>query len=338
MKKRKLILPVILLGLFAFYGVNLDTFTNFLEPTKQITNTLIQDQGDIQVYFCPQEECETQLVQFIDQAETSVHCAFFEVDLDKVRNKLLEKEKDLEVKVITDNDYLYEFNHSFVRTDTWGLMHNKFCIIDNKRISTGSMNPTNNGANKNNNNLLLINSPVLAQNYEKEFQEMWEGTYKKGNKTANPKIKLNDISIHNYFCPEDDCANKVKDELKLAKTSIHFMTFSFTHEGIANIILLKSLENFTIQGVMEARQVTKYSQFERLTKAKIDVIKDNNPQNMHHKVFIIDEETVITGSFNPTNNGNKGNDENILIIKDKEIANKFMEEFKKLRKKKDLIN
>ena len=51
---------------------------------------------------------------------------------------------------------------------------------------------------------------------------------------------------------------------------------------------------------------------------------------MHHKVFIIDQETVITGSFNPTNAGDSKNDENILIIKDKGIAKQFKEEFDKV--------
>lgn len=53
---------------------------------------------------------------------------------------------------------------------------------------------------------------------------------------------------------------------------------------------------------------------------------------MHHKVFIIDGKTVVTGSFNPTAGGNTRNDENILIIEDEEIAELFLEEFDKVRK------
>ena len=86
--------------------------------------SLVQDQGDIELYFCPQDDCEQELTDFIDSAQESIHCAFFEVDLDKVRNKLLEKQKYLDVKVITDQDYLYEFDHDFVKVDSWGLMHN----------------------------------------------------------------------------------------------------------------------------------------------------------------------------------------------------------------------
>lgn len=51
---------------------------------------------------------------------------------------------------------------------------------------------------------------------------------------------------------------------------------------------------------------------------------------MHHKVFIIDEKVVVTGSFNPTAGGNERNDENILIIEDEAIAKRFVEEFWKV--------
>ena len=317
---------IILAGGGYFFLDNFDLTGNVTE-----SDSFVSDSGEIQLYFCPHQDCVTPLVNFLDSAQESIHCAFFEVDLDLVRDKLLEKSSQIEVQVITDNDYLYEFNHSFVKTDTWGLMHNKFCIVDNQKISSGSTNPTNNGAHKNNNNLIFIESSVLATNYEAEFSEMWEGTFKKGSPVLNPSVMLGTTEIQNYFCPEDHCADKIKNELEKATTSIKFMTFSFTNEGIANILLLKHNEDVLVEGVMEARQVTKYSQFSRLEYQGVDVVKDGNKQNMHHKVFIIDEETVITGSMNPTGGGDTRNDENVLIIKNRDIANLFLEEYAKVR-------
>ncbi len=323
--------------LFIFAAVVVLRYAEFDFPaitgalTSSSTTSLIQDEGNISLYFCPGEDCELALVQFLDTAQESIHCALFEVELESVQQKLLEKSAGgMEVGIVTDNDYLDQFNHSFVRADKYGLMHNKFCIIDGKKVSTGSMNPTHNGAYRNNNNLLLIHSKVLASNYEDEFQEMWNGEFKKGNQVLNPSLMLGNIPISNYFCPEDHCAERVKEELRKAKESIYIMAFSFTNEGIANVLLLKHQEGIPIHGVMEARQVSKYSKFMVLEYQGIDVIKDKNPGNMHHKVFIIDRETVVTGSFNPTEGGDIRNDENILIIKDKEIAQKFLEEFERV--------
>lgn len=298
------------------------------------SDTYVRDNGTIEVYFCPDENCEQALVSFLDSAEDSIHCALFDIGLNSVQEKLLEKEKRIEVKIVTDDDYLKKFNHPFVKADSHGLMHDKFCIVDGNKVSTGSMNPTNNDAHKNNNNLLLIESVVLAQNYDGEFQEMWAGNFKKGSKVKNPKVMLDgkekEIRTENYFCPEDDCADKVKEELKKAEKSIHFMAFSFTHEGIANVLLLKNLEGIEVKGVMEVRQISEHSEFNRLLQNKIDVRKDGNKNNLHHKVFIVDERTVITGSFNPTANGDQRNDENVIIIEDGQIAKEFVEEFWKV--------
>lgn len=331
MKKRYLLalVPVILLGLY-LSGISWEGISG--KSTVYDINSYITDEGSVEVYFCPHDDCESALADVISSANEYVHCAFFEVDLELIQRRLREKANYLDVKVITDNDYLDEFDADFVKADTWGLMHNKFCVIDGKKVSTGSMNPTNNCAHKNNNNLLLIESDILAGNYEAEFQEMWNGTFKKGDSVLNPQVSLGNITISSYFCPEDNCAERVKAELEKAENTIYFMAFSLTHEGIANILLLRNLDGVTIKGVMEARQITQYSKFWNLKYQNVDVVKDGNPQNMHHKVFVIDGETVITGSFNPTEGGDQRNDENILIIKNKDIAQKFIEEYEYVRK------
>ncbi len=333
MKKNYLyLLGIIILGLIISFLANLDLTSLDFSPLSSAAtfNSIVKDEGNISVHFCPQENCEQILLDYLNSAQESLHCALFDVGLKSVQQLLSEKETQIEVKVVTDNDYLKKFNYPFVKVDSYGLMHNKFCIIDGKRLYSGSMNPTDNDAHKNNNNLLLIESKVLAGNYEDEFQELWSGVFKKGNPVANSGVQLGNTIIYNYFCPEDHCAYWIKEELKHAQESIYFMTFSFTHEGIANIILLKKEDGLTIQGVMETKQISDYSRYKLLQYQDIPVLKDGNKNNLHHKVFIIDGETVITGSMNPTAGGDEKNDENILIIKDKTIAEKFMKEFWKV--------
>lgn len=281
------------------------------------------------LFFCP-GDCENVLVDFLNSSQQSIHCAFYDMDLESAIDLLDKKSRDIEVRLVIDDTYYEELeNFSFVRTDTSGkLMHNKFCIIDNKKILTGSMNPTYRGANLNNNNLIIIESGYLSENYETEFDELWNK--KENKKTKYQKIMINNNLYENYFCPEDRCSEKVIDIIKNAQNSIYFMTFSFTHPGIANELVIKLHQGLDIKGIFEKRQISKYSQYGLLDFQGIDVRTGKNKYNMHHKVFIIDNETVITGSFNPTKNADKRNDENLLIIKDRNIAKRFLEEFKKL--------
>ncbi|HIP88190.1 MAG TPA: DUF1669 domain-containing protein, partial [Anaerolineales bacterium] len=48
---------------------------------------------------------------------------------------------------------------------------------------------------------------------------------------------------------------------------------------------------------------------------------------MHHKVFVVDDQTVVTGSFNFTLSAEEQNDENVLILHDAEVAAAYAEEF-----------
>lgn len=65
---------------------------------------------------------------------------------------------------------------------------------------------------------------------------------------------------------------------------------------------------------------------------KISYIKDLNQHYylMHNKFCVIDNKTVITGSYNWTKNANT-NDENISVIKDKNIAACYSQEFRRIK-------
>ena len=56
--------------------------------------------------------------------------------------------------------------------------------------------------------------------------------------------------------------------------------------------------------------------------------QDGNPDILHHKVFIIDNEIVVMGSFNFSASARDSNTENLLIIHNAEIANAYTNEWK----------
>ena len=290
-----------------------------------------KESGELKAYFCPEDNCEEVLHYLLNNAKYSIHCALFDLKLESIINVLKEKSKSIDVKVVIDNvNDKGQVKGNWVRKDTSSqYSHNKFCIIDNGLLFTGSFNPTERGAYKNNNNFIVTNSRYLSQNHEDEFNELWDRRFGEGEQVRYPIIYLNSIKVENYFCPEDNCAGHIINIISKAKKSIYFMTFSFTLEEIADAILFADVEN--IKGVFEKSQGgSKYSQYERLKGFGLNVTKDSNPANMHHKVFIIDNEIVITGSMNPSASGDNKNDENILIIHDKRIAEEFLEEFEKV--------
>ena len=295
-------------------------------------NLILEESGKpIEAYFCPKNDCGKILENKIRSSNFSAHCAFYDLDLRNVIDALSKKSKSADVKIIIDdanNDN--QIKGSSVKfDDNVQLMHNKFCVIDKSTVITGSFNPTDNDNNYNNNNIIIIESKFLAENYENEFEELWNGQFGKGGKAIYPKFYLNNAEIQNYFCPEDECAQKIIGLIGDAEKSVYFMAFSFTNGGIADAIIKK--DSLDVKGIFDSGQASsQYSQYKRMKEFGIDVIKDKNKYKMHHKVFIIDNETVVTGSFNPTLSGDTRNDENILIIRDKNIASLYLKEFDSL--------
>ena len=60
------------------------------------------------------------------------------------------------------------------------------------------------------------------------------------------------------------------------------------------------------------------------------VRQDGNRYILHHKVIIIDEDTVITGSFNFSSSAAERNDENIVIVRNAVIAGLYLDEWRRL--------
>ena len=53
-----------------------------------------------------------------------------------------------------------------------GIMHDKFTVIDRKRVLTGSFNYTSSASTMNYENLVLIESPAVAKRYIEEFDKI----------------------------------------------------------------------------------------------------------------------------------------------------------------------
>jgi phosphatidylserine/phosphatidylglycerophosphate/cardiolipin synthase-like enzyme len=98
---------------------------------------------------------------------------------------------------------------------------------------------------------------------------------------------------------------------------------------LSEALIERAKSGVTVTGVFDKDQYHSNSgtEFDTLRQAGIDVRLDGNPRLMHHKVLIIDQQTVITGSYNFSNNAEQKNDENTLIIHNQEIAAQYVTEF-----------
>ncbi len=284
------------------------------------------------VYFCVKDDCARQLLALLESSTQSIHCAFYDLDLESIIGVLGKKSAVVDVKVIVDDEpYSGALSGSGVLVEERpsSRMHNKFCVVDSMYVWTGSMNPTFNDNRINENNGILMSSHYLSKNYEEEFFEMWNGEFSGGKLIPYPLFYHNGMKVENLFCPEDSCEEKVVSLILGAQRSVDSMVFSFTSEAISDAMLLNTLAKTRV--LFDVSQAgSEYSQYHRLLGFDMDVRKEKGKGKLHHKVFIIDNQTVVTGSYNPTASGNSRNDENVLILHDETIAKQFAEEFNRL--------
>ena len=288
---------------------------------------------------------DEKLTAFINTAQVSVDMAIYQLDLPNVTQALLEaKKRGATVRVVTDIDETLndpKENPSFKQLEQAGIkvvggnpnaiMHDKFVVVDGKAVWTGSWNFTTNDTYRYNNNGIAIQSPELARNYTVTFEKMFKdgkfGPQRKPGGTT-PKLTIGGVTVENYFAPEDGVAEKIIARLNKAQKTIDFMAFSFTDDAIGKTVRDRATANVRVRGVFETTgSGTKFSEYGAMKAAQLDVWQDGNPYLMHHKVFIVDGQTVILGSFNFSQNAETENDENLLIVDDAGLAQAFTAEF-----------
>ena len=288
------------------------------------------------------------LIEMLRNSKKSFYGAFYDISSMSAADEMIAAYlRGVDVKLVTDNDTfsgeaiskILESGIPVIPDTSSGLMHNKFAIADGETVFTGSYNITENCTWKNNNNALIIKSEELADIYNSEFSEMfYSGVF--GNRTEDGAfrqllkkyyVKLNDMNINVYFAPEDNVEKIIHDRINKAEKSIRFMQFSFTSDVIGEVIIKKFKEGVDVRGVFEKKgSNTEYSEYVKMIVESVPVRLDKNRDTMHHKVIIIDDIFVITGSFNISKNANIRNDENIIILDSPELALKYIEEFNRI--------
>lgn len=347
---RFLILPVILLVALMALTILLSQppSPSSITPESSLTDVPGSNISDgIRIYFTEPGSrgagMDARLVEQIDSAGESVLAAVLALDLESVAEALIRAQaRGVTVQVVIDSDYREEAallavkraGIPVVEDGRKPLMHNKFVVIDGKLVVTGSWNLTTSETFRNNNNILFITSRELAASYTAEFNEMFAGGQfgsDSPSETPNPLVTVDGVRIEVYFAPEDDVYSHLLPVVRGAQKSIHFLVFAFTYDDLAQIMVDKHNAGLTVRGVFEQRNVDAAGAvYPFLRRSNVDVLSDGNPYNLHHKVIIVDEEIVITGSFNFTKAAQTSNDENLLILHSPEIARLYLAEFEKL--------
>ncbi len=138
--------------------------------------------------------------------------------------------------------------------------------------------------------------------------------------------KLDNSKVNICFTPTAKCGQLIVDEINEAKSAIYMQAYGLTHPQIVDALIKAKQRKIEVRILLDRSNLTqKYSKIKELVESGIEVRIDNVSGIAHNKVIILDNLTVITGSFNFTVAADTRNAENVLIIDNSNIAQSYLQ-------------
>src|SRR3990172_3000960 len=223
------------------------------------------------------------------------------------------------------------------------IFHHKFIIRDRgearEAVLTGSTNFTTTDTHRNLNHVVIFHDIGVAAAYQSEFDQLRDGIFgaRSTMLTATDPLTL-DIegsAVQILFSPDNNPELRIVNEILKAQTSAYFMMFTFAKSTTIDDALLSKLQggNLEVVGVLDGGQSAQsWSPHKALLSQGARLRRETLPNNrkLHHKLIVLDDHTVIGGSFNYTGPANQYNDENLFLVRDANVAAFFKTEVKRV--------
>ncbi|MEL7002432.1 MAG: phospholipase D-like domain-containing protein [Bacteroidota bacterium] len=133
------------------------------------------------------------------------------------------------------------------------------------------------------------------------------------------------------FSPNGECRNTIADEIDRARKKLDICVFTISDNRLADALITAHRKGVRVRVITDNdKSFDMGSDIEHLNRNGIAVKMDDTSNHMHHKFAIVDDCTLITGSFNWTRSATEFNHENILVTKETGLIKSYSQEFEKL--------
>jgi DNA uptake protein ComE-like DNA-binding protein len=141
-----------------------------------------------EVYFSLYDNPQKEITKNINQAQAYINIAMYTFTDQEIALSLSNAQKrGVKIRVYLDRSQIestYSISRLLVQkgikvrisTNNY-IMHNKFAIIDNRLLLTGSYNWTAAANNRNDENLMVIDDPEIIEIFQNQFVNLWTHKY-----------------------------------------------------------------------------------------------------------------------------------------------------------------
>lgn len=124
------------------------------------------------------------------------------------------------------------------------------------------------------------------------------------------------LEINSYFSPKGGCQEAIVREIGKARREILVMAYSFTADPLTFALVEAKKRGVHVEILLDkSNELERYSDLRIFMEHGLDPKIDHDHAIAHNKIMVIDKKTVVTGSYNFTNQAEHENAENLLVIK-----------------------
>ena len=132
-----------------------------------------------------------------------------------------------------------------------------------------------------------------------------------------------------YFTPPAGGASGLIKQIDGAKKSIKVMAYGFTATNLAEALVRAKRRGVDVGLIQDEKSAQNNREtLPILLVAGIEVRSDGKHAIQHNKVMLIDDDIVITGSYNFTKSAESRNAENIMIVRSSYAAKRYADNWK----------
>jgi len=122
------------------------------------------------------------------------------------------------------------------------------------------------------------------------------------------------VAVH--FSPKGGATDAVIRELKNARREVLVLAYSFSSKPIAEALIEAKTRGVQVEVILDrSNEQETYSDLHLFEEQGLAPLIDAQHAIAHNKLMIIDQRTLITGSFNFTHQAEAENAENLLVLK-----------------------
>ena len=307
--------------------------------------------GAAEVYLLPDQgaDYKARLLDLIDSAtsEVFVAVAFFQ-DMDVAQALADAKARGVDVRVIVDDSpgnapvvsYLTAQGVPVLDDSSLGdpdhIMHDKFFVIDGRWLVVATTNLIPEDLTTNSNAAVVIEATAPAYHYRREFLQMWNGGAGKFGVDKDDDMSFlafldvagRTVRVEGYFTPmyygyrtklPDHISWYVNRSTSHVYFASYIFTTSWTVDSIADALVSRHDAGVDVRGVMDEilnLNTPGRRSYDLMAEGIPIAFPRVYPYKTHDKLFTVDGEVAIIGSYNPTGSATLTHDENVFVIVD----------------------